>query len=120
MKVTYHDGAFSLSWTKCRAWYNADGTLADAEYKLRSGATRAVSAKHTHVRAWLEKQGKMIVKCLTIVKTCDAQQTRLAPSNRRITNRYRTWHAQQKYTSQVLRALSRQFLRGHVLREERK
>ena len=67
MRVDFPDGSFMLSWEKCRAWYNPDGTLKDAEYKRTYKgfpAARAVSEKHTKVRAWLEKQGKHEVALL--------------------------------------------------------
>lgn len=59
MKITYSDGSFMLSWERVRAWYNADGTLKDCEYKLPS--VRAISQKHVHVRAYLARQGKLEV-----------------------------------------------------------
>lgn len=67
MRVDFPDGSFMLSGKKCRAWYNPDGTLKDAEYKrtykgLPSAV--AVSEKHTKVRAWLEKQGECEARLL--------------------------------------------------------
>jgi hypothetical protein len=67
MRVDYPDGSFMLSWEFCRAWFAPDGTLKDAEYKrMYKGypVARAVSAKHTKVRAWLEEQGKVEVDLL--------------------------------------------------------
>lgn len=61
MRIDYPNNSFMLAWQKCRAWYNPDGTLKDAEYKTTYKgfpAARSVSAKHTKVLAWLEKQGK--------------------------------------------------------------
>lgn len=61
MRVDYPDQSFMLSWEKCRAWYNPDGTLKDAEYKRTYKgfpAAVAVSVKHTKVLGWLEEQGK--------------------------------------------------------------
>lgn len=60
-RTAYPDGSFMLAWQKMQAWFNADGTLKDAQYKrMHNGqlVTRAVSPKHVHVRAWLDKQGK--------------------------------------------------------------
>ena len=64
MRIDFNDGSFMLSWQKCIAWYDPNGALKDAEYKLSPGRTRAVSVKHVHVRAWLEKQGKSQVVLL--------------------------------------------------------
>lgn len=61
MRIDYPDGSFMLSWQKCRAWFAADGSLKDAEYKRTyrgHPSAVAVSPKHVKVRAWLEKQGK--------------------------------------------------------------
>ena len=58
MRIDYSDGSFMLAWEFCRAWYTPDGVLKDAEYKRKGNTTRAVSLKHTKVRAWLEAQGK--------------------------------------------------------------
>lgn len=60
MRVDFPDGSFMLSWDKCRAWYNSDGSLKDCEYKRkRKGflVAAAIPAKHTKVRAWLCAQG---------------------------------------------------------------
>lgn len=64
MRTDFPDGSFMLSWEKCRAWFEADGTLKDAEYKYRRRGfitARAVSVKDVRVRAWLAKQGKQEV-----------------------------------------------------------
>ncbi|RWP84720.1 MAG: hypothetical protein EOR11_19870 [Mesorhizobium sp.] len=61
MRTDFSDGSFMLSWSHCRAWFERDGTLKDAEYKRRfrgHPAAVAVSAKHTKVRQWLARQGK--------------------------------------------------------------
>lgn len=58
MRIDYPDNSFMLSWQKCRAWYNPDGSLKDAEYKRSNGRTVSVSAKHIRIIAWLSKQGQ--------------------------------------------------------------
>jgi hypothetical protein len=60
MRIDYPDNSFMLAWDHCRAWFRADGTLKDAEYKrkYRGYPTAvAVSPAHVRVRAWLQKQG---------------------------------------------------------------
>ena len=60
MKSVFNDGSFMLAWQKARAWYNADGTLKDCEYKRwRNGRLieQAIPARDIHVRAWLSRQG---------------------------------------------------------------
>lgn len=60
MRIDFQDGSFMLAWERCRAWYHADGTLKDAEYKRRYKgypSACAVSPKHVKVRAWLQEQG---------------------------------------------------------------
>lgn len=60
MRIDYSDNSFMLAWAHCRAWFTADGTLKDAEYKRKyrgHPAAVAVSPKHVHVLAWLRKQG---------------------------------------------------------------
>lgn len=61
MRIDFSDGSFMLSWQRCRAWYSADGTLKDAEYKTRRNGypvARAVAERDVKTRAWLAKQGK--------------------------------------------------------------
>lgn len=65
MKINYSDGSFMLSWDKVRAWYNADGTMKDCEYKRTFRgypSAAAVPTNHHNMRAWLKKQGEMEVR----------------------------------------------------------
>ncbi len=60
MRVDFPDGSFMLSWDRCRAWYEPDGTLKDAEYKRRYRGfpvAVAVADAHVNVRAWLQRAG---------------------------------------------------------------
>lgn len=62
MKTEFPDGSFMLSWDRCRAWYDKEGKLKDAEYKRKyRGYPTAVSVSpcHIHVLEWLEMQGEM-------------------------------------------------------------
>lgn len=61
MRTDFPDGGFMLSWQRFRAWFSADGSLKDCEYKTTYQgfpAVRAISKKHVNVLKWLEKQGK--------------------------------------------------------------
>lgn len=67
MRIDYPDGSFMLSWDSMRAWYSSDGELIDCEKKYTYQgypAARAVSPKHTHIRAWLIKKGKEEIELL--------------------------------------------------------
>jgi hypothetical protein len=61
MRIDYSDGSFMLCWYNVRAWYTAEGELKDCEKKYWCKgylASRAISERHTKVRAWLVKQGE--------------------------------------------------------------
>jgi len=67
MKVNFQDGSFMLAWEKCRAWYHADGTLKDAEYKYTyrgRPAARAIPSNHRRTLDWLKKQGRQEIEFL--------------------------------------------------------
>lgn len=57
MKITYSDGSFMLAWDRVRAWYYADGSLKDAEYRRHNGRTATVASNHRNVRSYLMRQG---------------------------------------------------------------
>jgi hypothetical protein len=78
MKSVFKDGSFMLAWQKARAWYNADGTLKDCEYKRsRKGlpTVQAIPARDIHVRAWLTRQGAFEVT--TAMHAHDVERAKL-------------------------------------------